>query len=308
MLDATATHRRSGPRPDALAARRRALQVALGGLWLVDALMQSRPVMFTDHFAVHVLAPAASGNPPAVAGPIIRVAGAVARQPVPADVCIVAIQLLLAAGLFWQRSVKVALTVSIVWSLAAWWLAEGLGGVLSGMASPLMGAPGPALLYALAAVLVWPSTRDGSGAAIGSTPARVLWLLLWTSLAWFALAPANRAPGSQSGMVTAMAEGEPDWLATLDRAAGAALTGHDLTVSVMLAVLFVVIGTAVLPPIRPARILLGSALVVATVIWMIGQNFGGVFTGTSTDPGSGPPLVLLTLAYWPARTTRSWSP
>ena len=47
-----------------------------------------------------------------------------------------------------------ALAASIAWALAVWWLGEGLGGVLTGAASPVTGAPGAALLYALAAVLL----------------------------------------------------------------------------------------------------------------------------------------------------------
>jgi hypothetical protein len=38
-----------------------------------------------------------------------------------------------------------------------WWLGEGLGGIFTGLASPLTGGPGAAVLYALLAVLIWPA-------------------------------------------------------------------------------------------------------------------------------------------------------
>lgn len=43
------------------------------------------------------------------------------------------------------------------------------------------------------------------------------------------------------------------------------------------------------------------AIVTAAVIWVVGENFGGILAGGATDPNSGPPLILLALAYWPVR-------
>ena len=34
-------------------------------------------------------------------------------------------------------------------------------------------------------------------------------------------------------------------------------------------------------------------------MWLVGQNFGGIFTGRATDPNSAPLLALLVAAYWP---------
>jgi len=48
------------------------------------------------------------------------------------------------------------------------------------------------------------------------------------------------------------------------------------------------------------RAALTLAAVVALVTWVVGQNLGGIFTGAGTDPNSGPLLVLLAAAYWPA--------
>jgi hypothetical protein len=48
----------------------------------------------------------------------------------------------------------------IVWSVAVWWFGAGLGGVLTGGANPLTGAPGAVILYALAAVLLWPPAHN----------------------------------------------------------------------------------------------------------------------------------------------------
>ena len=37
----------------------------------------------------------------------------------------------------------------------------------------------------------------------------------------------------------------------------------------------------------------------ALAAWGLGQGFGEIFSGTATDPGTGPLLVLIALAYWP---------
>jgi hypothetical protein len=34
---------------------------------------------------------------------------------------------------------------------------------------------------------------------------------------------------------------------------------------------------------------------------VVGENFGGMFTGSGTDPNSGPLLALLAVTYWPVR-------
>jgi len=93
--------------------------------------------------------------------------------------------------------VKVALATSMVWSLGVWWIGEGFGGVFSGQANPVTGAPGAVILYGLLAVLLWPADRPGpeapfvAGWAVGTTLAKSLWLVLWGSLSYFAVLGAT---------------------------------------------------------------------------------------------------------------------
>ncbi|MGH3236681.1 MAG: hypothetical protein ACRDOH_26195, partial [Streptosporangiaceae bacterium] len=56
-------------------------------------------------------------------------------------------------------------------------------------------------------------------------------------------------------------------------------------------------------PARPAIVLaIVLALVVAVALWLA-QGLGGIFTGSATDPNSGPLLALLALAFWPLAVT-----
>lgn len=143
-----------------------------------------------------------------------------------------------------------------MWSLGVWWLGEGLGGLFSGMASPITGAPGAAILYALIAVLLRPAPSEADQGP-----------------------PAARRAASLV-------------------AAGPGIGSHGTLVSVLLAVSCAAIGAGVLIPAArwPA---LAAGIVIALAIWVAGENFGGMFTGRGTDPGTGPLLILLAATCWP---------
>jgi hypothetical protein len=133
---------------------RRHLQVALGLLWLLDGALQAQPFMFTSGFATQVIAAAGQGQPGFVSAPVHWVSTVIAAHPVAWNVPFAAIQLMLGVGLLVPRTARLALAASIGWALGVWYLGEGLGGLASGHASLITGAPGSAVLYA-----VWPAPR-----------------------------------------------------------------------------------------------------------------------------------------------------
>jgi hypothetical protein len=282
--------------------QRRRLQLVLAGIWLLDAVLQYQSFMFSKAFA-QMLASTAAGNPAVIADPITWSARLVGHHVVVMNAIFATIQLLLGLGIAWRPTVRIALGASIIWALAVWWLGEGLGAILTGGASPVNGAPGAVIIYALLAVLLWPVARDRAapfvaGRAVGVQSARVLWLVLWGSLAYFALTPASRAPQATSSMISGMASGEPSWLAWIDNHAASAL-GHDgLAVSIVLAIALVVVAVGVYLPPPAVRATLVLALALAAAIWLA-EGLGGMLTGSGTDPNSGPLLALLAIAYWP---------
>jgi hypothetical protein len=286
---------------------RRLLQLALAGIWLLDALLQYQSFMFSNAFS-QMIGGTASGNPGVVASPITWNATLVAHHAVLLNSIFATIQLLLAIGIAWRPTVRLALAVSIAWALGVWWFGEGLGMVLTSSASPVNGAPGAVIIYALLAVLLWPADRENSAPftaarAVGATAARVLWLVLWLSLAYFALLPGNRAPQALNGMIASMESGEPGWLAALDRGAASLVAHQGLAASIVLAIVLVIIAVGVYMPSGAAKATLVLAIVVAAVIWVFGEAFGTILTGGGTDPNSGLLLILLALTYWPVRTT-----
>jgi hypothetical protein len=306
---------------------RRKLQLALGVIWLLDGILQYQPSMFSKAFP-QMLAAASAGNPAVVASPVNWSANLVDHHLILLNAIFATTQLALGLGIAWRPTVKLALGASVAWALAVWWLGEGLGGVLAGTASPVNGAPGPVIIYALLAVLLWPTGRYPTaryptarypaarypGAryraapfiaarAVGRPVAQALWLVLWGSLAFFALTPASRAPQAISGMISDMASGEPIWLAWIDHHAASALAHQGLPASIVLAAALAIVAAGIYLPSRMTRAVIVLAIVLATLIWLA-EGLGGIFTG-GTDPDSGPLLALLALAFWPAASAHS---
>jgi hypothetical protein len=289
---------------------RRMLQLGLAAIWLLDGVLQYQSFMFTRAFG-QMLGATAPGNPRVIASPINWNATLVEHHLVLLNAIFATIQLLLGLGIAWRPTVRLALAASIVWSLGVWWLGEGLGGVLSGAADPLNGAPGAVIIYALLAVLLWPADRFAvSGApapfvaarAVGAQVARALWLVLWGSLAYFALTPVHRAPQALHDMIAAMAPGEPGWLAVLDQQSAALVAHQGLAASIVLAIALIIVAVGVYLPPPVARATLILAVAVAAVIWVVGEALGAILAGGGTDPNSGPLLAVAALAYWPLAT------
>lgn len=288
----------------------RHLQGALGAIWLADGVLQLQPWMFTKSFVAQVLLPSAQGQPGWVAVPTTSVARFIEPHIAAWNALFAAIQVGIGAGILLgalasrPRLLKAALGGSFVWAALVWWLSEGLGGVLTG-ASPLAGAPGAVLLYAIVGMLVWPRRQDeraavqgdGHYGGVGERGIRAIWAGLWILSALLLLEPSNQTPGAVKGAVAAAASGEPSWLGNLLRPVGVAVGGVGSWVDFALAVVMVVIGIGVAVSWHP-KALLVAASVLALVIWVLAQGFGGILTGHGTDPNSGPLWVLLAGCLW----------
>ncbi len=290
------------------ASRRRVFQITLGVIWLLDAALQFQPYMFTRAFVRDVILPAASGNPAIVGRPIIWSGDLMLRHVVIINAAFATVQLLLAAGLFWRPAVRLALAASITWSLAVWWLGEGLGGVLTGALDPFGGAPGAVLLYVVLALIVWPPRSAGEpGVAptsvaesglLSAQAARAVWVVLWAGLGCAALLPATRSADALSGTLSGLRDGEPRWIRAFDTALSNALAGHGAQAAVVFAVLCFVAGATVAAG-RLGRLGVIAAIVAGVGIW-VAQDFGELLTGQSTDPNSGALLIVIAAAFWPA--------
>jgi hypothetical protein len=240
-------------------------RLVLGLLWLVDGALQFQPYMFGRTFVTGILLPNAAGQPGFIQVPIIWVAGQIEPHVALFNALAASLQVLIGIGLLHDRTAKPALITSFVWAGLIWLGGEGAGMLLTGTASPQTGAPGAALLYLVAGAMVWPREHTADVGFLGERGAQLAWGVIWLSYAVLWLLPANSGP--ESG-------------------AQAILSG--------------VIGLAVMCSWH-RRAFLAVAICLAFVYWAHGQAFGGVFTGQSTDVGTGPPLMLIgSLLMFPA--------
>jgi hypothetical protein len=294
------------------ADRRRVLQLALAGIWLLDGVLQLQPFMFSagpNGFS-GMLSGTAAGNPSPLARSITWNASVVDHHAVLTNTFFALIQIALGLGIAWRRTTKLALGASVVWSLGVWWFGEGLGGVLAGTGTPIGGGPGAVIFYALLALLLWPVDRARSPApfvaaqAVGTRTAQAIWIGLWGALATLSLTGSGPSSQGVHDLIVHNDTGQPGWLAAIDRHAASAAAHHGLEVALFFAAICVVIALGVVLPVRAAQVTIVVAVVVALAVWVIGENFGGIFAGGATDPNSGPLIVVLALAYWPVRSRR----
>jgi hypothetical protein len=294
----------------------RALQVVLGLLWILDAALQFQPYMFGQGFVDSFILPNASGQPFVVGDLITHIGHFLSPDIAVWNTFFALIQLGIGVGLLFRRTVKPALAVSFVWVLGVWFFGEGLGMLLTGTATALTGAPGSVLVYGLLGLMAWPrparryapdwSDRPTgiatSAAAQGigrSVTPLVVWSGYWSLAAVLFLLPDNRTTTSIQSAVVGMADGQPGWYAHFLTNLGNLFSTSGTQTAWILALLSVVIGLGPLVARRPGVFLAAGAL-FAFALWIAGQGLvGNLFTGSATDPNTGPLIILLAAAMTP---------
>ena len=280
---------------------RRVLRISLGALWVVDGLLQAQPAMPAS-FVQTTLAPALEAAPDwlfALVDPFSRLW---LQHPVAADAVTVWIQMGLGIAVLiggTGRVARAALIASGAWAGFVWIVGEALGGLTDPHASWLTGAPGSALLYVAASlVLLLPVASWQSGSAgrwlrrtVGAT--FVLGALLqalprsgyWSPTGLFNLfsdAAVSGVPGAAAGLIQSVATAAPP---------------HAALANAVLVGVLAAIGLALIVDVFPRGMVVAAA-VISFLGWWFGQGFG-VFGGTATDPNSGIVTLLMLVASWP---------
>jgi hypothetical protein len=283
----------------------RGLQLALAAIWLVDAVLQAQPYMFSRAFAASTLAGSATGSPALIATAVGDLARVVAAHPLLWNEVFAGTQLAIGVLIARRSSVRLGLGLSVLWGLGVWSLGESFGSVFTAGATPVTGAPGAALLYVIASLLLWPAAEassdkkawwrtDGARRAVGVALTTLLAVESW---------PSPSRVTSIGTMLRGMGTTQPSLIAGFDRYAATLFTHHG---ELLLAVATAVLITCALALARggtltrPALLLL---LGLAGVLFVL-QDFGGVASGTATDVGTGPILALVVLCLWPVRPAR----
>ena len=279
---------------------RRHLQLSLAGLWLFDAALQCQPSMFTRAVTRAVIAPIGQGQPSVLAGPLHLLTAVVSAQPALVNATFALIQFTLGLGILTRRFTRVALGASIVWALSVWTVGEGFGGLTSG-ATLLTGAPGAALLYAVIAVLAWP-TRSAAVNESPSSWALPAWCALWLTGAGLQLVAGNNSATSITKTLQAAGSGSPRWIGGIDYEL-ARLTFPAWSSAVAVA-LYVLVAMWALIPGRFRQLSVAIGVVIAFAGWLVVQGLGDVTSGHATDLNSGPLIFLMAFAVLGATYSR----
>lgn len=250
----------------------RILSASLGGMWLLDGILQLQPAMFTNSFAANVLAPAMAGQPPFVADTVGLGAQIFNLNPSLLNLAAALVQLLIGIILMspiftkyfsirreWYRF---GLWLAAAWALVVWIFGEGFGGLATGAATFYTGAPGAALLYLVLAIYLFYATHDVKTLPPERLPQAVGVLFVFCGA-------LNMMP----------AFWEPSMLVNI--------IAIDLLVGLGLLLVFI-----------PNRAVAWTTIGFLAVVWVIGQNFGGIQTfpfGTATDPNAAPLYALFLL-------------
>jgi hypothetical protein len=263
-------------------------QTALGMLWLLDGGLQLQRSMYSQGFVDSLRAHALS-QPIWIADSIKWSAHIIGADLAIWNSLFALIELLIGFGLLWRPAVKPALAASIVWAPLVWWFGEGFGMLFTGRAEPLAGAPGAALLYALVALIAWPAERPGG--LLGVQGLRLAWTGLWLTAAWLWLLESSSGTGAVREIIDVAPSGM-SWLTTLQNGAANAAAGAGIALAAPLAAMSAAVGLLAFSR-RWARAALFTAIALNIAYWLLGEGFGGVLQGDTSDLGAAPLFILL---------------
>jgi hypothetical protein len=269
----------------------RALQTALGLLWLLDGALQFQSFMYSRGF-IDMLTGMVSGQPHWLGSSMNWAATIAAKDLTLFNTLFALTQVFIGLAILYRPTVKGGLAASFGWTLVVWWFGEAFGMLFMNMANPLTGAPGAVFLYALVGLIVWPTARPGG--LLGVRGAKIAWAALWLVMAWLWLLAPNSSADATHDAINAAPSGM-SWLSTVQDWAANGAHGNGLVIALVLAAASAVIGIGVAAgwQVRP---LIWLAIVLNLAYWVLGQGLGGIAEGSATDPNAGILFVVLALA------------
>ena len=287
-------------------AWRRLLRIGFGLVWVFDGILQAQPKMAVG-LPSQVIEPIAASSPRWVQQVVNWAGTNWSYHPMQAGAAAVWIQvgigiwLLVAARGPLSRLAGLA---SVGWGLVVWVFGESFGGIFAPGLTWLFGAPGAALIYAVAGVLIalperaWRTRRLGrlTTAGIGLFLVGMAVLQAWPGRGFWQGAAVGQ-PGTLAGMTQAMAQtSQPGFLSAWVNAFTAFDEAHGFAVNLAVVAALAVTGMVFLSGqprlIRP--VLIGFT-VLCLADWVLIEDLG-FLGGLGTDPNSMIPVALLAAA------------
>jgi cytochrome oxidase Cu insertion factor (SCO1/SenC/PrrC family) len=287
-------------------AWRQLLRIGFGLLWIFDGILQAQPKMAIG-LPSQVIEPTAASSPRWVQHVVNWAGTSWSYHPMQAGAAAVWIQV--GIGIWMLVAARGPLSrlaglAGVGWGLVVWVFGESFGGVFAPGLTWLFGAPGAALLYAVAGALIalpertWRTPRLGrlTLAGTGLFLAGMALLQAWPGRGFWQ-GTAHGQPGTLAGMTASMAPTpQPHVLSAWINAFTAFDEAHGFAVNLVVVAALAVTGAVFLTGrprlIRP--VLIGFT-VLCMADWVLIEDFG-FFGGLGTDPNSMVPMVLLAVA------------
>jgi cytochrome oxidase Cu insertion factor (SCO1/SenC/PrrC family) len=301
------------PAPSAIASEPRGrlvLRLAFGVLWTIDGLLQLQASMPLG-LPSGVFSPASAGAPGWVQGVVSVSVTNWTNHPITMAVAAVWIQLGLGALLLVAprgTASRAAGLGSAGWGLVVWVFGEAFGGIFTPGQSFLFGAPGAALFYVVAGVLLFLPDRAWCTPTLGRRVLRAFGCLFVGAAAlqawpgrrtWTGQPTAHSTPGLTTTMVQQMSgTHQPSAFASIVRSFASFDAAHGWGVNLAAVVALAALGAMFLTgDRRVARLGVAASVVLCLADWVLIQDLG-FFGGVGTDPNSMLPIVsLLVVAY-----------
>jgi cytochrome oxidase Cu insertion factor (SCO1/SenC/PrrC family) len=288
------------------------LRIGFGLLWLLDGILQAQPQMAAG-LPSGVIEPSTAGSPVWVQHLVNWAGTSWSYHPVQAAAATVWIQAGIGVWLIVARKgplSRLAGLAGLTWGLLVWVFGESFGGILAPGLTWLTGAPGAALIYAVAGALIalperyWRSPRFGRLllGGLGLFMIGMAVLQAWPGRGFWQ-GTVNGQPGTLVGMIQSMAQtSQPSFIARVV-AGFATFTGqHGFAVNLVAVLVMAGTGLAFLTGRR--RVILPATWVFVLFCladWLLIQDLG-FFGGLGTDPNSMIPMALFGVAGYLACT------
>lgn len=286
------------------------LRVGLGVLWLSDALLQAQPGLFSVAFygrlpgraMESLVQQTADSQPPWLERLMYGGLAFWGQAPVLFNSFAIATQIFIGVCLLARREgplLRWGVIVSLAWSVTVWVFGEGLGGLFSGRFSYFTGAPGSAILYTLAGLLLLGNHRLGSAPLYGRYLRVFLclyfvWMMTIQALpggGWWNAADLAALFGNAAADLPAILAGLPQALALL------AITAPGFANTLLIVVLLWMVSSLACMGKFP-RMAVSAGLAVLFLSWWAVFAFGDIASGLATDWNTPPVLGLLLVVVY----------
>ena len=303
----TAAARRKAAVPEP--SWRMLLRISFGIIWIFDGVLQAQPAMAAG-LPSQVIEPTAASSPDWVQH-VVNWAGTTwSYHPIQAGAAAVWIQIGIGACLLaaprgiWSRLAGLA---SVGWGLVVWVFGEAFGGIFAPGLTWLFGAPGAALFYCAAGLLIALPEQTWRTPQLGRTMLRVLgafFVGMAVLQAWpgrgFWQGTLHSHQGTLTSMVSSMAATPQPSLFSGWVASFASFTAaHGFAVNLVAVIALAALGASLLSAGSVPRSVTRVTIIVLAVFcladWVLIEDFG-FFGGLGTDPNSMIPIALLAVS------------